>query len=74
MRDPRLVLVPLLIDGKSCARTLNQSPGEVMQNQSNSLITFDTQLKTALSVTFTSAVSSGDWPLVGMPFKLSQGH
>ena len=30
------------------ARTLNQSLSEVMQNQSNSLITFDTQLKTAL--------------------------
>ena len=34
---------------KNGARTLNQSLSEVMQNQSNSLITFDTQLKTALS-------------------------
>ena len=30
-------------------RTLNQSVSEVIINQSNSLITFDTQLKSALS-------------------------
>ena len=50
-RQPRLVLVlevSLLIGWKSGARTWNQSLIEVMQNQSNSLITFDTQLKTAL--------------------------
>ena len=47
-REPRLVLVSLLIGGKSGARTLDQSPSEVMQNQSNSLITFDTQLKITL--------------------------
>ena len=34
---------------KKCVRTLNQSLSEVMQNQSNSLITFDTQLKAALN-------------------------
>ena len=49
-REPRLVLVSLLIGWKSGARTLNQSLSEVMQNQSNSLITFDTQLKTTLRV------------------------
>ena len=45
---PRLVLVSLLIGWKSGVGTLNQSVNEVMQNQSNWLITFDTQLKTAL--------------------------
>ena len=50
-REPRLVLVLLLIGSKIDARTLSQSLSEVMQkqNQSNSLITFDTQLETALS-------------------------
>ena len=43
-----LVLVSLLIGWKNGTRTLNQSLSEVMQNQCNSLITFDTQLKTAL--------------------------
>ena len=47
-REPRLVLISLLIGWKSGAKTLIQSLSEVMQNQSNSLITFDTQLKTAL--------------------------
>ena len=42
-REPRLVLVSLLIGCKSGARTLNQSLSEVIINQSNSLITFDTQ-------------------------------
>ena len=45
--EPRLVLVALLIGWKIGARTLNQSLSEVIVNQSNSLITFDTQLKTA---------------------------
>ena len=44
----RLVLVSLLIGWKNGARTSNQSVSGVMQNQSNLLITFDTQLKTAL--------------------------
>ena len=50
-REPRLVLVLLLIGSKIDARTLSQSLSEVMQkqNQSNLLITFDTQLETALS-------------------------
>ena len=48
-REPRLDLVSLLIGWRSGARTLNESPSEVMQSQSNSLITFDTQLKTALN-------------------------
>ena len=47
-REPQLVLVSLLISWKCGAKTLNQSLSEVMQNESNSLITFDTQLKTAL--------------------------
>ena len=47
-QEPRLVLVSLLIGWKSVATTLNQSRCGVMQNQSNLLITFDTQLKTAL--------------------------
>ena len=47
-RELRLVLVSLLIGWKSGAITLNQSLSEVMQNQSNYLITFDTQLKTTL--------------------------
>ena len=38
-----MVLVSLLIRWKNGARTLNQSLSEVMQNQSNSLITFVTQ-------------------------------
>ena len=50
MRQPRLVLVSLLIGWKSGARTLNQSLSEVIINQSNYLITFDTQLKTALLI------------------------
>ena len=48
--EPRLVLVSLLIDWKNGARTLNQSLSEVIINQSNYLITFDTQLKTALII------------------------
>ena len=47
-REPRLVLVSLLIGWKNGARTLNQSLSELIINQSNYLITFDTQLKTAL--------------------------
>ena len=45
----RLVLVLLLIGRGSGARFLNQSQSVAMQNQSNCGITFDTQLKTALS-------------------------
>ena len=48
-REPRLVLVSLLIGRESGARTLNQSLSEEMQNQRNSQITFDTQLKTTLT-------------------------
>ena len=48
-REPWLVLVSLLIGWKSGARTLNQSLSEVIINQSNSLISFDTQLKTTLN-------------------------
>ena len=48
--EPRLILVSLLIGWKNGARTLNQSLSEVMQNQSNSLITFVTQLKIALFI------------------------
>ena len=47
-REPWLVLFSLLIGWKSGARNFNQSPSEVMQNQSNSLINFGTQLKTDL--------------------------
>ena len=36
------------IGWKSGTKTVNQSLDEVMQNQSNSLLTFDAQLKTAL--------------------------
>ena len=49
-REPRLVLVSLLIGWKNGARTLNQSLNEVIIDQSNYLITFDTQLKTTLLV------------------------
>ena len=51
MYEPQLVLVSLVIGRKSGVRTPiteNQSLSEVMQNQRYSLITFDTQLKTAL--------------------------
>ena len=48
-REPRLVWVSLLIDRESGARTLNKSLSEEMQNQSNSQITFKTQLKTTLT-------------------------
>ena len=47
-RKPGLVLVSLLIGRKNDVRTLNQPLNEAMQNQSNSLITFDTKLKSAL--------------------------
>ena len=47
-RKPRLVRVSLLVGWRNGARTSNQSLSEVMQTQSYSLITFDTQLKTAL--------------------------
>ena len=47
-REPRLVLGSLVIGWKNGARTLTQSLSEVIINQSNSLITFDTQLKTTL--------------------------
>ena len=50
--EPRLVLVSLLIGWKNGAKTLNQSLNEVIINQSNSLITFDTQLKTDLCILF----------------------
>ena len=49
-REPRLVLVSLLNGWKNGARTLSQSLSEVLINQSNSLITFDTQLKATLVV------------------------
>ena len=45
-----MFFVSRLIGGQNGARTLNQSLIEVMQDQSNSLITFDTQLKTALKL------------------------
>ena len=48
-REPRLDLVSLPIGWRNGARILNVSPSEVMHSQSNSLITFDTQLKTALN-------------------------
>ena len=45
----QLVLVLLLIDRESGARFFfSQSQSVAMQNQSNCLITFDTQLKTVL--------------------------
>ena len=44
----RLVLVLLLIGRESDARFVSQSQTVAMQNQSNCVITFDTQLKTAL--------------------------
>ena len=40
-RQPRLVLVSLVIGWKNGTRTLKQSLSEVMQNQNNLLITFD---------------------------------
>ena len=42
-------LILLLIGRESGARFFNQSQTVAMQNQSNCVITFDTQLKTALS-------------------------
>ena len=42
-------LVLLLIGWESGARLFNQSQSVAMQNQSNCGITFDTQLKSALS-------------------------
>ena len=44
----RLVLVLLLIGRERSARFFSQSRAVAMQNQSNSVITYDTQLKTAL--------------------------
>ena len=38
-------------------KNLNQSPSEVMQNQSNSLITFDTHLNTSLMRTTTMIIT-----------------
>ena len=55
-REPRLVLVSLLIGWKNGARTLNQSLSEVIINQTNSLITFDTQLKNTLNTSKTNWV------------------
>ena len=52
-REPRLVLVSLLIGWKNGARTLNQSLSEVIINQSSYLITFDNQLKTTESTGWT---------------------
>ena len=49
-RRARLVLVSLLIGSQNDAKTFDQSLSEVMQNQCNSLITFDTQFKPALSI------------------------
>ena len=46
----RLVLVLLLIGGESGARFFSQSQTVAMQNQSNCVITFDTQMKTALII------------------------
>ena len=45
----QLVWVLLLIGRESGARCFNQSQSEVKQNQSKTRITFDTQLKPALS-------------------------
>ena len=45
MCEPQLVFVSLVIGWKSGVTTLNQSLSQVMQNQSNLLITFNTQLK-----------------------------
>ena len=45
----RLVLVLLLIGQESGARIFSQSQTVAMQNQSSFGITFDTQLKSALS-------------------------
>ena len=45
----RLVLVWIPIGWESGASFVNQSQSIVMQNQSKREITFDTQLKTALS-------------------------
>ena len=45
----RLVLVLLLIGQESGARFFSQSQTVAVQNQSNCVITFDAQLKTALS-------------------------
>ena len=46
----QLVLVLLVIGWKSGARFLSQSQSVAMQNQSNREITFDTQLKTLLTL------------------------
>ena len=46
----RLVLVLLLIGRGTGARFFNQSQSVAMQNQSNCGTTFDTQLKSALSM------------------------
>jgi len=51
-----LVWVLLLIGRESGARFFNQSQTEVKQNQSKTRITFDTQLKTALSFVATQDV------------------
>ena len=50
----QLVLVLLLIGRESGVRFFSQSQTVAMQNQSNCVITFDTQLKTALLMWNTS--------------------
>ena len=47
--EARLVMVLLLIGWQSGANFANQSQSEAQQNQSNYQITFDTQLKSALT-------------------------
>ena len=48
--EARLVLVSVFVGWESGANFVNQSQSVVKQNQSKREITFDTQLKTALSV------------------------
>ena len=66
----RFLLVLPLIGRESGARFLSQSQTVAMQNQSNCVITFDTQLKTALSLTvviFDSNSLSGTKPQILTP-------
>ena len=56
---------------KNRERTLNQSLSKVMQNQSNSLITFDSQLKTALSEQFEQlSLIVATWKIQAAPIGL----
>ena len=67
-REPRLVLVSLLIGWKSGVITFNQSLREVIIDQSNSLITFDTQLKTALFDSVYTVVNKRDTGLLSCEY------